>query len=122
MRAAPPMLDKLVERLFCSQTGRYGEYSLAGGGIEILPNILYQYQIFDRHGAYLLQLYYGIEDIGGQFWEQEIRTLMRLGRIGHPALPTIRHGAFDEKEDFAFVISDRSEATLRDHREMDYFR
>lgn len=122
MHAAPRELDDLVRRLFCSQTGRYGNYKLLDGGIEVFPDTLYQYQIFDRDGSYLLQLYPGIEDIGGQFWEQEIRTLMRLGRIGHPALPTIRHGAFDDKEDLAFVISDRAEATLRDRGEMEYLR
>lgn len=103
-----------VERLFCSsKTARYGPYELQDDGTEIVKRLVYRYKVLDRSQNQLsLQIFYGLRGIGGQLWEQEVRVLLRVGAIEHPALPRIADGGYDEDSNIAFVVTESTEYDL----------
>lgn len=111
-----PSIADTVRRLFCDgDTARYGPYELEGDGQELLPGALYRFRI--RHpilGRVSLHAYAQLEALGGLLWEQEVRTLLRLNAVRHPALPEIHDGGYDESENLAFVITERQDETLAD--------
>src|SRR5262245_24049991 len=124
----PPIVADLVQNFFFDKRiARYGPFEPYEDGVEVLKDTLYEFPVFDLidHGDYLLHIYLGICGIGGKFWDQEVRTLMRVGSMGHPALPRVIQGGYEEcgdGGDFAFIITARPEATLRDPGEMEYYR
>jgi hypothetical protein len=62
-----------------------------------------------------LQLYRGLNDLGGQLWEQEVRVLLRLTARGHPALPRILDGGYEEVGNlgnFGFAVAESANLTL----------
>ena len=113
MMPQSPSVTTIVDRLFCSRTSRYGPYHRNGDPQEILPNILYRYNVTDRSGtSATLQIFSGLGELGGQLWEQEVRVLLRISAINHPALPRIIDGSYDESDDIAFVVTEAARRTL----------
>lgn len=104
----------LVDRLFCSSsTARYGPYTRLDEGAVLLPGLLHRYNVVDRSDvSATLQIFSGLGEVGGQLWEQEVRVLLRVSAIGHPALPRIIAGSYDEENDVAFVVTEASSYTL----------
>lgn len=123
--------DGLVEYFFCGPEAYYPGYRVPGNGqlstarTEILTDTLYRYELVDAHShPVLLQIYVDINEIGGYFWEQELRILLRAGSMRHPALPrfldgdsvdtrTCRDNGFD-LDGFAFIVTKGGAATLAD--------
>lgn len=62
--------------------------------VEILPGTLYRFMAFGgpENRAVALALFLGVGGLGGALWEQEMRTLERLGGFEHPALPQFLDG------------------------------
>lgn len=62
--------------------------------VEVLPGTLYRFTIFGgpENRRVTLALFLGIGGLGGALWEQEMRTLQRLGGFEHPALPQFLDG------------------------------
>lgn len=108
------VVTPLVERLFCSsRTARYGPYELVDEGTELVEGLIYRYKVLDRTQNQLsLQIFYGLQGIAGQLWEQEVRALLRVGTVDHPALPRIAGGAYDEESKIAFVVTGTTEYDL----------
>lgn len=109
-----PGVTDLVDRLFCaSHTAIYGPYRRLGEGTVLLPDLLYRYRVLDTSEVpATLQVFTGIGRMGGQLWEQEMRVLLRISAVGHPALPRIIDGSYDEESDIAFVVTEAAEHTL----------
>ena len=107
-------VTNLVDRLFCSSsTARYGPYRRLNGGVVLLSDHLHRYKVVDTSDvSATLQIFSGLGEIGGQLWEQEVRVLLRISAIGHPALPKIIDGSYDEEHDVAFVVTEASDYTL----------
>ena len=107
-------VTNLVDRLFCaSSTARYGPYVRSDDGTVLLPSLLHQYKVVDGSDASAtLQIFSGLGEVGGQLWEQEVRVLLRISAVGHPALPRIIAGSYDEEHDLAFVVTEASDHTL----------
>ena len=110
----PSALTNLVDRLFCSShTAIYGPYRRLDDGVVLLPDLLHRYRVLDTSDVpATLEIFSGLGRIGGQLWEQEVRVLLRICAIGHPALPRIIDGSYDEENDIAFVVTEASEHTL----------
>jgi len=52
------------------------------------PGRLYRYRLIDRFSRPVdLQVYAGLGGLGGSLWEQEVRTLLRLGVPAWPPCP-----------------------------------
>lgn len=109
-----PTVTSLVDRLFCSShTALYGPYRRLDEGVVLLPGLLHRYQVLDTSDVRAsLQVFSGLGRIGGQLWEQEVRVLLRISAIGHPALPRILDGSYDEENDIAFVVTEAAEHNL----------
>jgi hypothetical protein len=59
-------------------------------GVEVLPALLYRYLQTDPDNlAVTLQVFAGV---GAQLWEQEVRVLLRVASLQHPALPEMLNG------------------------------
>jgi len=112
--SAPAAVTRLVDRLFCSShTAIYGPYRRLDEGAVLLPDLLYRYRVIDTSDVpATLQVFTGIGQMGGQLWEQEVRVLLRISAVGHPALPRIIDGSYDEESDIAFVVTEAAEHTL----------
>ena len=107
-------VTNLVDRVFCSSsTAHYGPYRRLDDGIVFLSGLLHRYKVVDMSDvSATLQIFSGLGEIGGQLWEQEVRVLLRISAVGHPALPRIIDGSYDEKNDIAFVVTEASDYTL----------
>jgi hypothetical protein len=61
------------------------------GGVEVVPGFLYRYPQADP-APVMLQVFLGVGEIGARLWEQEVKVLMRVASIQHPALPEMLNG------------------------------
>lgn len=104
---------EVVDRLFCGAQAPYGPFIRSGEGEVVVPGVLFRFSLRDGDGrALTLQLYQGINTVGGALWTREVRSLLRLSARGHPAIPTIQGGAYVEKDDVAFVITESAQYRL----------
>ncbi|MFC4055677.1 AAA domain-containing protein [Actinomadura syzygii] len=101
----PQEIDRLVMHFFGAATVGRESYRPAGGKPieaareEIIKGTLYRYGLVDGSSRpVILQIYCGVSKIGGDFWNQEVRVLMRAAALRHPALPTILGGGYKEPE------------------------
>jgi serine/threonine protein kinase len=111
--------DVIIERYFLRPDGPYGHYRMPGQddlnelGQEVLRDALYRYELVrvDDDERVMVQLYLGVSESGGWLWEQELRTLLRVGSLRHLALPEVVAGghwpaAPDASEPgFAYVVT-----------------
>jgi serine/threonine protein kinase len=80
---------------------------------ELIPGRLYRLAMTDPDGLPVTaQLYQGLGELGGFLWEQDVRTLLRMNAIAHPALPTVLNGGHDSDEDVGWVVTGSSDYTL----------
>lgn len=126
-RPVPSIIKDMVEHVFCDRDrARYGPYELLDEGHEVLKDTLFEFTVADDVRTYHLQIFTAAKGVSGMIWEQEIRTMMRISRLGHPALPDIITGGYEEtpvdRDDFAFVITATPEARLNELGEMDRIR
>jgi hypothetical protein len=120
----PAEILELIRRHFTGPAATYGPYRLYEDEAEVvLPNVLYRLPVAHPRlpGDCSLRFYRGIGQEGGILWEQEVQTLMRVARLGHPALPNIVEGGYSPKKDagdgddtgdFAYVVTAQPYATL----------
>jgi len=104
LESARDIVDQLFTGLDFSS---YGPLTRQDAGRERLPDILFQFQMADKDGVrMLLQLYSGLGAIGGELWEQEAHTLVRLSSLQHPGLPKVLGGGHRTDADIAFVLTE----------------
>jgi hypothetical protein len=123
----PSVVRDMVKEVFCDQErARYGPYELLDEGQQVLKDTLYEFTVADDLRTYHLQLFTAAKGVSGMIWEQEIRTMMRISRLGHPSLPDVITGGYEEtptdRDDFAFVITPKPEARLNEPGEMERIR
>lgn len=106
-----------VDALFCGPRAPYGNYRRLADddGEVVVPGALYRFNLLDADSQRVtLQIYKGIDTIGGALWTREVRTLLRVSVRQHPALPRILAGAYVEKKDVAFVVTEAAQYRLSD--------
>jgi serine/threonine protein kinase len=99
----------LVNRLFCGQNARYGPFAIAGKLEIVAPRLIIRVPVHregDHSDAYELSLFDHIAGLAGELWEHEVRSLLKLEALDHPALPKIVSGGWDEQEGIAFSVTD----------------
>lgn len=105
---------QLIDRLFCAPTAPYGPYTRNDNGTELLKDTLYRYDM-TRDGQHVaLQIFQDLEHVSGDLWEQEVRVLLRVSALDHPALPRITDGGYDEGARLAFVATETVDDSLDD--------
>jgi len=99
----------LVNRLFCGQNARYGPFIIAGGLEIVAPELIVRVPVHregDESEAFELSIFDRIAGLAGELWEHEVRSLLGLEALDHPALPKIASGSWDEEEEIAFSVTD----------------
>lgn len=120
---ATPSTEVLLDRLFCERDAPHGPYQLPSRSqVEVvIPELLVRARLLDSElQPVTVQLYHGLQSLGGELWDREVRALMQLTARRHPALPSVRSGGHDEAQDVAFVITDAAEYTLAEPNAMEY--
>lgn len=112
---APPDLTETIRRVFQNRDApEYGYMEIEDGGRTLIDGALYRYAAYDPdEGSVWLNVFPGLGKMGGRLWEQECRVLIRIGQMGHSALPTVHRGGY-HADDFAFISALRSEWTLHE--------
>lgn len=101
-------LRDLLDDLFLGPNSKYGEYTLLFEPEVVIPNRLVNLTLRGRQNTSEVRtvtLFLGLEQAGGELWEHEVRSLLRLQVLGHPALPQIEEGKFDRGRGVAFVMT-----------------
>lgn len=118
---APDEVVALVDRLFCGTRGRYARYSRGATerGQLIVPGHVFRFKLVNQHVQRVsLQLYVGLDAIGGALWSRQIRALSQIASLQHPALPEIEAGDYLEAENVAYVVTKTVPSRLSDDRAM----
>src|ERR1700754_682396 len=110
---APANLTETIRRVFQNRDApEYGYMEIEDAGRTLIEGALYRYAAYEPdQGSVWLNVFTGLGKIGGRLWEQECRVLIRIGQMGHSALPTVHRGGY-HGDDFAFLSAPRSERTL----------
>lgn len=112
-----------VDTLFCGPRAPYGSYRRLADddGEVVVPGVLYRFTLLDADSQRVtLQLYKGIDTVGGALWTREVRTLLRVSVRQHPALPRILAGAYVEQADVAFVVTEAAKHRLSESGAMGF--
>lgn len=107
---------ELAERMFCGPGARYGPFTLRGAPEIVAPGLIVRIPVHregDESEQYELSIFDGIEGFAGELWEHEVRSLLRLEALDHPALPKILTGGYDDQEKIAFTITDNVGAVVQ---------
>ncbi|MFG2333360.1 AAA domain-containing protein [Streptomyces sp. NPDC048604] len=119
---------ELVDRLFCRPGAPYGPYKRIKKPVIVLEDRLVRVRMQtpgDEYETFEMSLFDGIHEFAGELWEHEVRSLLRLQALNHPALPQISDGSFDATEGIAFTMTqengrplniDRAVAWAQEHR------
>lgn len=104
----PDYYAALVDRLFCSPDARYGPFVRIGPPNVVIPDLIVRVRVQrpgDESDTFELSIFDGIDGFAGELWEHEVRSLLRLEALDHPALPKIRTGGYDDSEKIAFTLT-----------------
>ena len=119
--AAPARVTEAVRRLFCDvQSRRFGPYQLLDQGRTVVDDALYRYEVGELRADGSLRgvtrdliVFENIEaELGGGLWDQEVRTLLRLGDRRHPALPELAAGGYDADAKIGWIATHAARWTI----------
>ncbi|MFJ4125678.1 AAA domain-containing protein [[Kitasatospora] papulosa] len=99
---------ELVDKLFCRPSAPYGPYKRITAPVVVLEGRLMRVRMQtpgDEYETFEMSLFDGIHEFAGELWEHEVRSLLRLQALNHPALPQIADGSFDATESIAFTMT-----------------
>ena len=111
---APPAIADMVKQVFKNPySPEYGIWEILEPGEQLVEDVLYRFDAYQSSGIYRqLTVFTGIEQLGGELWEQECRVLVRIAQHGHPALPRVTMGGYRRERNFAFVMTEVADRTL----------
>ncbi|MFE5484385.1 AAA domain-containing protein [Streptomyces sp. NPDC056527] len=105
---APEDIEDLLDALFTGKQARHGRYRLVGGYQELIRGRLIHFVVRNLDHATDVRevaLFLKVDQAGGDLWDHEVRNLLRLKMLGHPALPEIVEGRFDRTFRVAFIMT-----------------
>lgn len=86
----------------------HGRIEAADPAVEIVPAKVWQAFVWPEAnaGAHLLRIYRigAVDSVLAALWRNEARSLLRVSRRSHPALPRIRDAFADTASGFAFLL------------------
>ena len=94
----------LVQRFLIDETAEFGPYEavVPDASPEVTPVVegrLYRTQLLATRGKYRnrdvdVQVFIGLEELGGLLWEQDVRALLRIAASEQSALPRLLDGGY----------------------------
>ncbi|MYY16703.1 MULTISPECIES: AAA domain-containing protein [unclassified Streptomyces] len=113
--------QEIIDKLFVGKDAPYGPYECVRTPEPIGDRMLWAtlQRPGDESDLFDAFLFSNIFGVAGELWEHEVRNLLRLQAIGHPALPEIVDGGLDAGLGVAFTMTRQigtrlSEAWTRD--------
>ncbi len=108
----PEEINDVLEKLFTGKKAVYAPegdvpYRVVGEVEEVIRGRLVRFVLThpglqrDRE----VSLFLRVDSVVGELWEHEVRNLLRLRMLGHPALPVIEDGRFDQSHQVAFIMT-----------------
>ena len=93
---------RLVRRFLCGPAAEFGPYSPLDPDDDepivpeqLVPGRVYRLRMVDGDERSVdIQLFLGIQEMGGLLWEQDVRSLLRMSAVPHPALPEVLDGGY----------------------------
>ena len=107
------VVDWVKTNLCAGEQSSFGPYTgEPGKGEVLLPETLYLFRLGRAGKQVFVHVFGGLGDLGGELWEREVRSLLRLSYRRHPALPNVLEGSFDPEEGLAFLVTEAAANTL----------
>ncbi|MBI0295355.1 DNA2/NAM7 family helicase [Streptomyces sp. PRKS01-29] len=105
-------LELQIKDLFTGSRAVYapqdGTYKIDGPVEHVIDGWLTRFVLMPSQGVDFpreVSLFHGVDDLAGELWEHEVRNLLRLRMLGHPALPEIVDGRWDRTNHVAFIMT-----------------
>ncbi|MGI5429905.1 AAA domain-containing protein [Streptomyces sp. CA-179760] len=101
-------INDQLHNLFTGNNPEHGRYTLVGTVEELIKGRLLHFVLRRKdHGTDVREvaLFLNVDLAGGDLWDHEVRNLLRLKMLGHPALPDIVDGSFDRRSKVAFIMT-----------------
>ena len=89
---------------------------------ELIEGVLTRSHLSDGTQSVVAQTYYGLGELGGHLWEQDVRSLLRVSALDHPALPSVRDGGYDATLDIGYVLTGTAALTLASDGAIEFLR
>ncbi|WP_435599766.1 AAA domain-containing protein [Streptomyces sp. C10-9-1] len=105
---SPRRIEDLLDDLFTGKKARYGHYKRVGDYQELIRGRLIHLVLRNVEHAMDVRevaLFLNVQRVGGELWDHEVRNLLRLKMLGHPALPEIVEGRSDHSYRVAFIMT-----------------
>ncbi|MET9182496.1 AAA domain-containing protein [Kitasatospora aureofaciens] len=99
--------QEVIDKLFVGKDAPYGPYTCVKTPEPIGDRMLWAtlQRPGDESDLFDVLLFGNIFGVAGELWEHEVRNLLRLQAIGHPALPEIVDGGLDAGLGVAFTMT-----------------
>jgi len=110
-------IDSIVREFLLADDAGTTKYSAPGGeddelgGVEVLPDMLYRYRQTDPR-AVNLQVFAGLGELVAQLWDQEVKVLLRVASMRHPALPEVLNGGHLAEDKIAALLGYRPSGNI----------
>ncbi|MCP3960788.1 MAG: hypothetical protein GY719_23330 [bacterium] len=118
-------MTRIVDQLFCeAETAQFGPFERLGQGAELLAGMLFQFSLQDEASLKTanLVIFHGLGELGGEMWEQEVRSLARLSARSHESLPRILMGGKEPERNLAFIVTEAAYHTLDEPGAIEFLR
>lgn len=115
---APIDVTEIIDQLFVRVDAPYGPLDRSDDGVTLIPGTLYRYRVrHPRCDRAVMTVYRGLDRIGGELWDREVRGLLSLSLRTHAHLPRVIDGQHIDKDvdqPLAYVISEAGQQSLSD--------
>ncbi|MFF8413741.1 AAA domain-containing protein [Streptomyces omiyaensis] len=110
----PEEITDVLKQLFTGPQAVYAPegkepYQLDGDVEEVIKGTLIRFVLThpdpDLQHDREVSLFLRVDGVVGELWEFEVRNLLRLRMLGHPALPVVEDGRFDPSHQVAFIMT-----------------
>jgi RecA/RadA recombinase len=106
-------LESIVDSLFCRKDAPYTGFARERGKppLTLVPGRMFRVSLLPDEGSdlesgqYEATVFLNMGGFAGTLWESAARTLVRLGPIDHPALPTVEFAKAMPERHLAFTLT-----------------
>ena len=96
---APIDVTEIIDQLFVRADAPYGPLDRGDDGVTLIQGTLYRYRVrHPRCDRAVMTVYRGLDRIGGELWDREVRGLLSLSLRTHAHLPKVIDGQHIDKD------------------------
>ncbi|MFK0120881.1 AAA domain-containing protein [Streptomyces sp. NPDC090994] len=100
--------EDVLDSLFTGDSAPFGPYVIRGVPVVVAGGRMIRATLTrpgDDAERFDVCVFRNVTSIVGELWEHEVRSLLRLQALGHPALPEFVDGRYDEGVGAAFTLT-----------------